>query len=121
MENIYEMREIKGYEGEYGVTENGWVYSYKRNKFLKPNDNGIGYLFVVLCHEGVRQQKYIHRLVAEAFIPNPDNLPEINHKDENKSNNCVDNLEWISHIDNLNYGTRNERISSSQFSKNFSK
>ena len=121
MIEIIEMRDIKGYEGEYAVTKSGLVWSYKRNKFLKLNDNGIGYLYVALCHGGIRQQKYIHRIVAEAFIPNPDNLPEINHKDEDKSNNCVDNLEWITHIDNLNYGTRNKRISSSQLSKNFSK
>lgn len=56
----------------------------------------------------------IHRLVAEAYLPNPENLPMINHKDENKTNNCLQNLEWCDAKYNLNYGTRNEKISNSK-------
>ena len=66
---------------------------------------------VGLCTEGKRKCCYIHRLVAEAFIPNPNNYPQVNHKDEDKTNNCVNNLEWCDAKYNINYGTRIERIS----------
>lgn len=69
------------------------------------------YYGVVLCRNKVNKQAYVHRLVAEAFIPNPDNLPEVNHIDENKLNNCVDNLEWCNHQYNSTCGTIKERQS----------
>lgn len=101
------MKDIKGYEGHYAITEDGQVYSYKSKKFLKPNE-ARGYLKVKLSGPN-RKDYYIHRLVAEAYLPNPDGLPEVNHKDENKLNNCVDNLEWCSREYNQTYGTRNQR------------
>ena len=104
------MKDIKGYEGLYAITPEGDVYSYKRKKFLKPGVNGIGYLYVSLCKDGKIKHYGVHRLVAEAYIPNPDNLPQINHKDENKENNCLQNLEWCDAKYNINYGTRNEKI-----------
>jgi hypothetical protein len=73
------MKDIKGYEGLYAVTENGEVWSYKTNKFLKASDNGFGYLFVCLCNNGKSKKYKVHRLVAEAYIDNPDNLPAIDH------------------------------------------
>ena len=105
------MKDIKNYEGLYAVTSCGRVWSYKYKKFLKPRDNGKGYLFVGLFKDGVHKQYYIHRLVAEAYIPNPENYPMINHKDENKANNCLQNLEWCNASYNTNYGTRNEKVS----------
>lgn len=105
------MKDVVGYEGLYGITPEGEVYSYKRKKFLKPRDNKKGYLQVGLCKDGKEKNHLIHRLVAEAYIPNPENLPMINHKDENKSNNCLQNLEWCDNKYNCNYGTRNERKS----------
>ena len=108
---IEELKDIKDYEGLYAITRNGNVWSYKSNKFLKPGLTKDGYNRVILCKEGKRKTNYIHRLVAEAFIPNPDNLPQVNHKDENKQNNCVNNLEWCDAKYNINYGTRIERIS----------
>lgn len=96
---------IKGYEGLYYITENGKIYSSIQNKWLKTWADSQGYLVVNLQGE----QKKIHRLVAEAFIPNPDNLPVVNHKDENKSNPSVDNLEWCTYKYNNNYGTCKER------------
>lgn len=63
-----------------------------------------------LCNDSVIKQFQLHRLVAQAFIPNPDNKPQVNHLDENKKNNCVDNLEWATAKENSNYGTHNERI-----------
>ena len=88
------MKDIKNYEGIYQVTENGDVWSVRRNRFLKPYKNQLGYLRVVLSKNGIHKRYSVHRLVAQAFIDNPDNLPCVNHKDENKLNNNVDNLEW---------------------------
>lgn len=85
-------KDIKGYEGEYMVSNRGNVYSCKRNIVLKPAI-AKGYLRVGLYQDGVRKYFLVHRLVAEAFIPNPKNLPVINHLDEDKTNNDVSNLE----------------------------
>lgn len=110
IEEIKDIKDIENYEGLYAITKDGKVWSYKRKKFLKPSNNGSGgYYYVNLWKNGKGRNFRIHRLVAETYIPNPNNLPEVNHKDEDKSNNCVDNLEWISKIDNINYGTRTER------------
>ena len=106
---IEEMKNIKDYKGEYEIKKNGRVWSYKRKKFLKPMLTMDGYHRVSLYKEGKRKTYYIHRLVAQTFIPNPEGLPEVNHKDEDKSNNCVENLEWMSKIDNINYGTGSKR------------
>lgn len=73
--------------------------------------NNKGYLKVILCKDGKTKQLLVHRLVANAFIPNPLNLPFINHKDEDKTNNAVSNLEWCSQQYNTNYGTCPKRIS----------
>lgn len=75
-------------------------------KVLKQHDNGKGYMTISLCVDGKPKTTYVHRLVAEAFIPNPNNLPEVNHKDENPENNNVSNLEWCSGKYNKNYGNR---------------
>lgn len=99
-------KDIEGYEGLYQVSNEGRVKSVRRNVILTPSSNGIGYLHVVLSIDGKQKTFYVHRLVAEAFIPNLDNLPEINHKDENKANNSTENLEWCHHKYNSNYGTR---------------
>ena len=102
------MKDIKDYESLYAITRDGRVWSYKSNKFLKPS-LVRGYHRVILYKEGKEKAFRIHRLVAEAFIPNPDGLPQVNHKDEDKSNNCVENLEWCDAKYNANYGTRTER------------
>lgn len=104
------MKDIKGYEGLYAVTSCGKVWGYKRNRFLSPRLHN-GYLRVALCKNGVTKDFFVQRIVAEAFIPNPNNLPQVNHKDENKENNCVRNLEWCNAEYNINYGTRNSRMS----------
>ena len=105
---------LNGYEGIYQVSNLGRIKSLDRRvkdnrreryqnlkgKQLKFTDNGRGYQLVFLTKESKRINKYVHRLVAETFIPNPKNLPEVNHKDLNKSNNCIDNLEWITNADN---------------------
>ena len=113
MEEIW--KPVKGFEGYYEVSNLGMVRSIDRvvvdtvrncerllkGKVLIQKDNGNGYKNVSFCKE--------HRLVAEAFIPNKDNLPQVNHKDEDKSNNRVDNLEWCTSFYNNEYGTRKKR------------
>ena len=99
---------INGYEN-YEVSTAGNVRNKRTGRILKPAKNR-GYLQVGLYNEnGKHKTFYIHRLVAIAFIPNPDNLPEVNHINENKEDNSVDNLEWISHKNNMSHGTRGER------------
>lgn len=107
---------VVGYEGLYEVSNLGKVKSldkydsigrFIKGKILKVSDNGVGYMFICLSKGNKRQCKYVHRMVAEAFLPNPNNLPQVNHKDENKLNNCVENLEWCTNEYNINYGSRN--------------
>lgn len=108
---------IKGYEEKYMVSNLGRVKSLKdkygnyREKILKPRKDSSGYLYVGLYLNGKSKNFTIHRLVANTFIDNPDNLPVINHKDENKLNNSVENLEYCTVKYNNYYGTRLERIS----------
>lgn len=106
----YEQKDIIGFEGRYAINTDGCVWSYKSKKYLKPRYTQKGYARV---HLGLNTDYYVHRLVAETFIPNPDNLPFVNHKDENKRNNKAVNLEWCKQIYNDTYGTRGERISKS--------
>ena len=103
------MKDIKGYEGLYAITPEGEVWSYRRKKFLVPRKGRNGYLQAGLWKNGKGKNHYIHRLVSEAFIPNPENLPQVNHKDENKENNSVENLEWCTGKYNSNYGTINDK------------
>lgn len=100
---------IDGYNN-YQVSNMGHVMNTDTGKILKGQNNGKGYLFVSLYDENHKcKQIMIHRLVAKAFIPNPNNLPQVNHIDECKHNNHVDNLEWITSEDNINHGTHNIR------------
>ncbi len=89
---------------DYTIYSDGRVYSRLSKKFLKPNANHGGYLSVELRRKGKKERRLIHRLVASAFIPNPANLPQVNHKDEHPSNNDVSNLEWCTAKYNMNYG-----------------
>lgn len=119
--------DVKGYEGLYQVSTLGQVrsldriYEYQssagrnytrliKGRVLKQTCY-LKYMGVGLAVKGVIKNCLVHRLVAEAFIPNPDNLPQVNHKDEDPSNNCVDNLEWCSASYNVNYGSRNDLVS----------
>ena len=120
-----EWRDIEGYEGLYQISNLGHVkslpkyvfvsnpkftgYRHTKEKILKNGKTKAGYFCVVLRKNNTNHQIYVHRLVAEAFIPNPNKLPEVNHKDENPTNNCVTNLEWCTHRYNSNFGTVNNR------------
>lgn len=109
-------RFITGYDGRYQISIHGQVWSATKRDFMKPMVTDKGYLTVELRKGGHRSKARIHRLVAEAFIPNPDNLPEVNHKDGDKTNNHVSNLEWCTHSDNLKhaYQTGLEKVVSGE-------
>lgn len=104
-------KDIPNFEGLYRVSNGGDIFNVITNKKLKTTIKKTGYVYVILTKEKHKYHKRVHRLVAEAFIPNPDNLPQVNHKDEEKTNNKVDNLEWCTAKYNMNHGTRNKRIS----------
>lgn len=98
------MRDIKGFEGKYAVTETGQIYSYKLQTFRKLKVDKYGYFCLGLTTTNRQQKSYtVHRLVAQAYLPNDLNLPCINHKDGNKANNHVSNLEWCSWKDNTRH------------------
>ena len=118
-----EWRAVVGYEGLYQVSNLGRVMSlerYDRAKKFWPrrirvlSHDSDGYLVVCLYKDGAKKTCKVHRLVAQAFIDNPNNYPEVNHIDENKKNNCVENLEWATAKENTNYGTARARKSAKQ-------
>lgn len=123
MEEVW--KDIEGYEGIYQVSSFGRVRSLDRivevenrgygmlikGGLMKPKCNETMHLYTVLAKNGKRKQKYIHRLVAEAFIPNPDNLGFVNHINEIPYDNRVENLEWCNQIYNITYGTGMKRAS----------
>lgn len=105
-------KDIKGYEGKYQVSNLGnvkssWMWTgdkyIKREKILRNILYKNGYLYVSLSKDGKVKRFKVNRLVAEAFIDNPYNLPITNHKDGDKTNNCVSNLEWCTHSENLSH------------------
>ena len=104
-------KDIEGYEGLYQVSTLGRVKNSRSGRILKGGKHKAGYHQVILCKNGKVKYYLVHRLVAQAFIPNPQNKPQVNHIDEDKENNYVENLEWVTIKENLNYGTRNLRAS----------
>jgi len=115
-------KDVRGYEGIYQVSNMGRVRSldryidygfrkaFKAGQILAIGRYPNGYCYVNFCVNRKRTSQLIHRLVAIAFIPNPNDLPEVNHKDEDITNNIVFNLEWVTSKKNANYGTRNKRV-----------
>ena len=109
-----EWRNVVGYEGRYQVSSMGRVKSLERKRrkserILKPIDDGRGYLRVDLYAGGKRKRFKVHRLVCQAFHENPGNKPQVNHINEDKTDNRACNLEWSTRRENCNHGTRNER------------
>jgi len=104
---------IKNTNEVYFISNKGRVYNTHKNGLSKVNDNGAGYLtssISALKHEGISVNRYLHRLVAEHFIPNPEGKKFVNHIDHDKSNNCVDNLEWVTAKENTAHGIANGKI-----------
>ena len=113
-------KDIKGYEGRYQVSTQGRVYSYLSDKIIKQQLNCHGYYSVILYNKyGKAKRESVHRLVALTFIDNPNSFPVVNHKDENRTNNNVNNLEWCTHKYNSNYGTAQKRHSINRGTKIF--
>ena len=102
-------KDIKGYDGKYQISNKGNIKNVKRNKLLKIQFNKNYKCIHLVGTDGKIKNYTIHRLMAQSFIPNPDNLSCVNHKDENKLNNSLDNLEWCTKKYNCNYGTAIER------------
>lgn len=106
-----EWRPVAGYESYYEVSDHGRVRSLTRSRYhkgrvLKPGDSGTGYAYVCLCVDYVTENRYVHRLVAEAFVPMANGKPEVNHKNGLRSDNRVENLEWVTHSENSKHAYR---------------
>ena len=119
-------KDVIGFEGLYRVSDKGNVRSVARKdsigrkcggRMLKPGYDKDGYLRVNLCKNGKQKTRFIHRLVAGAFVPNPNGYSEINHRDENKVNNYANNLEWCTREHNVNHGTLIERSAQTRSKK----
>ena len=117
-------KNIPGYEGKYQASEFGMVRSTNRivkkgnkkvpskvsGQLISPYVGTDGYLRVDMSRNGNRRHEKLHSIIAKTFIPNPDNKETVNHIDENKLNNTVSNLEWMTNAENVNYGTRIQRV-----------
>lgn len=110
-------KDVSGYENLYKVSSHGRIFSCRRGKVLKPRKTNTGYYRAHLSVNGCAKDFAVHRLVATAFLPNPGNLDQVNHKDENKANNHVSNLEWCNQKQNINHGTCIERTHQKQRKK----
>ena len=115
-------RDIAGYEGKYQISNLGRVrslYDAKRSRIivLKSMKQKNGYLYVSLWKNNAKRNTLIHRLVAMSFVDNPNDYQEVNHKDENKENNVVENLEWCEHKYNMQYGSVGNKISAAKTGK----
>lgn len=115
MEEIWKTIIINGEVTNYEASSLGFIRNRTTQKILKPYYINSGYLMVTICLDSKRHVRYlVHRLIAMTFISNPYNYPEVNHRDEDKTNNCVENLEWCTSKYNQNYGTAIQRARSNR-------
>ena len=103
MTNNPMIREVSGFTDRYLAFGDGRIFSIKRQLFIKPHLSPNGYLKLNVWAKGKVRSRPVHRLIAEAFIPNPENKPEVNHKNGNKTDNSVENLEWCTHSENIQH------------------
>lgn len=111
-DNMEIFKDIPNYEGLYQVSNFGNVKSIRNNKILSPAKHKCGYIWVILCNNKVRKTFFVHRLVALTFIPNEKNKPQVNHKDSNKLNNILENLEWADNRENHTHSLIKKETSS---------
>lgn len=116
MSEVETFVKIEGFDN-YEVSNLGKVRNIKSGRILKPSLNKNGYLRLWLCKNNKRKHLYLHRIIATAFIDNPDEKPCVNHIDENKLNNDLSNLEWCTVRENLIHGTRTKRAAEKCFKK----
>lgn len=107
-------KDIEGYEGKYQISSLGIVKNILTNKIISPRNYGRNYQHVWLCKNGIKKSPAIHRLVAQAFIPNPENKPQVGHGDNNPSNNSLENLEWCTGKENMLHCKKEGRIRSGE-------
>lgn len=114
-------KDIIGYEGKYQISNTGKLKSVRLGILMKPMKCTNGYLSACLWKNNKQKKILMHRLVATHFIKNPNNYSDVNHLDENKENNNVDNLEWCSHLYNMNYGNVKRKIREASFKRVWTK
>jgi len=103
---MVELKDVPGYEGYYKASSDGHVYSCRANRFMSEFTNKHGYKMVYLMHPKKPSKRWlVHRIIATTFIPNPEGKEVVNHKNEVKDDNRVINLEWLTNVENINYGT----------------
>lgn len=103
---IYEMKDIPGWEGLYACTTDGRIWSHRSGIFLKPSKTKNGYLHVTFTRDKSRYDYRVHRLVAITFLENVENKEQVNHIDGNKLNNCLENLEWCTAEENIEHAKK---------------
>lgn len=111
-EQDYQIKDIPGFEGLYACDTKGQIYSYRSNKFLTPSKNKRGYLHVTFSVDKKRYDYRVQRLIAMTFLDNPENKEQVNHKDGNKLNNCIENLEWVTPEENIEHAKQNNLFKS---------
>ena len=107
-------KDIPGYEGLYAVNRSGDIWSYYAGRNIKANRSYRGYYSVGLRKKGLRKWFMLHRLIGQAFLENPDSKRYINHKDFNKANNTVDNIEWVTASENMMHAQRHGRVNTKE-------
>jgi hypothetical protein len=108
---------LTGYDGKYYVSRNGEIYSLYRNRLLEPSINYKGYKIIRLTHNKVTKTFILHRIIAKEYIPNPENKPEVNHINTIKTDNRIENLEWVTNMENRTHALENNLVNENSVPK----